>query len=162
VRAQYRISEDDYVKATKLYGKLTPRSIAVLLVAMLLLVCLIVFGSTVVQAAGISGLVTGLSIFFLGQYVLSPWIARRHYRKYKAIQEEFSIEIMDDGFSLRTADSDAKIKWANVLKWRHNDEFILVFPMPRIYYMVPKSLATSGLDIALLIAKLTDNVGNPT
>jgi hypothetical protein len=161
MNAKYRVSEDDYVNATALFGKITLSSAIGLSALALLLLGLELFGPPFMQGVGIGGIIGGAIVAVLGRYVLSPWIARRHYRNYKAIQEEFTIEILDDCVHFSTADSDSKIKWANILKWRHNDAYILIYPMPRIYYVVPKSLAASGFDIPLLIAKLTQNVGNP-
>jgi YcxB-like protein len=159
--ATYRISEDDYVNAVALFGKITLSSAIGLSALALLLIGLDVFGPPFMRGVGIGGVIGGGVISVLGRYVLSPWIARRHYKSYKAIQEEITVEIFDDCIRLSTADSDSKIKWAKVHKWRHNDDYILIFPMPRIYYVVPKSLAAIGFDIPLLIAKLTQNVGNP-
>jgi YcxB-like protein len=159
--AKYRVSEDDYVNAMALFGKITWAITATLLGLALLLLGLAVWGPPSIRGISISGMIGGCVFLVLGRYIFSPWIARRHYRNYKAIQEEFTIEILDDCVHISTADSGGKIKWANIHKWRHNDDYILIFPMPRIYYVVPKSLAASGFDIHLLLAKLTQNVGNP-
>jgi YcxB-like protein len=159
--AKYRISEDDYVNAMKLYGKLTPLGAMVLAGLALFLVMIEVFGPRALQGVAAGGLVGGLIVSLVGWYVLSPIMGRRQYRKYKAIQEEFTIELFDDGVHIHTGESYSKIKWANIQKWRHNNDYILIYPMPRIYYVVPKSVSHGGFDIPLLLKKLTENIGNP-
>ena len=159
MNAKYRISEDDYVNAMKLYGKLTVSGVIILATTVAVLIALAVFGPPVARGAAISGLIVGTSIFVIGRYIVSPMVGRRQYRKYKAIQEEFTIQLHDDGVHLHTGESYSKIKWANIQKWRHNDDYILIFPMPRIYYVIPKSSAAGGFDIALLLTKLTQNIG---
>jgi YcxB-like protein len=159
--AKYRVSEDDYVNASALFGKITWTSTVTLLGLALLLLGSAVWGPPSMRGIGISGIIGGCVFLVLGRYILSPWIARRHYRNYKAMQEEFTIEFLHDGVRLSTADSVGHVKWTSILKWRHNDAYILIYPMPRIYYIVPKSLAADGFDIALLTAKLTEHVGSP-
>lgn len=157
--ASYRVSEYDYVNAIKLYGKLTVSGTIVLATTVCVLITMAVFGPPVAQGAAISGFIVGTSIFVIGRTIISPMVGRRQYRKYKAIQQEFTIELLDDGIRLFTADSNAKIKWIDLQKWRHDDSYVLIFPMPRLYYVVPKSLAADGFDIPLLITQLTDSLG---
>jgi YcxB-like protein len=159
--AKYRISEDDYVNAMKLYGKLTPLGAMVLAGMALLLVMIEVLGPRALQGVAAGGLAGGIIVALVGWYVISPIVGRRQYRKYKAIQEEFTVELFEDGIHIQTGESYSKIKWANIQKWRHNNDYILIYPMPRIYYVVPKSVSRDGFDMALLIAQLTQHVGKP-
>lgn len=158
---KYRISEDDYVSAMRLFGKLTSRKIAVLSTLVLFLMTLAVFGSPEAQGAGIGGVAGGLLVLVITRYIISPIMGRGHYRKYKAMHEEFSVELLEDGVRFVTKNSEWKISWDSILKWRQNDAYILIFPMPRIYYILPKSVAADGFDIPSLLDKLTNNVGSP-
>ena len=161
MNATYRISEDDYVNAMKLFAKLTPRAIAVYLVAALVFVVLAIFGSPVIKGGAIGGLAGGLIVTVVGRYIVSPILARKHYRKYKGIHDEFTVEILDDGVRFTSPNSDGKLTWENMLKWRQNENYILIYPMPRIYHILPKSIATSGFDVPFLINQLNQHVGRP-
>lgn len=97
MKATYRISEQDYVDAMKLFAKLTPRIVVIYSLAVLSLATISVFGLFALRGAAIGGLIGGISVSLIGRYVVSPFLARRHYRKYKAIHEEFEIELVDDG-----------------------------------------------------------------
>ncbi len=159
--ATFRISEDDYLAAMKLYARLTPARLAVVVGVGVLLAAGVVFGPPFVEAAAIGGLFGGGSVLLASRFVLLPLMARRHYRKYKAIQEEFDAELLAHGLRLTLPHSDHTIVWQSVLKWRHDDRFVLIYPMPRLFHVVPKSLAAQGFDLQGLLERLNRHVGPP-
>lgn len=162
MEARFRISENDYIDALKLYGRFTPKAVAVCLAVSVTLILVAVFGSSVFRGGAIGGLVGGGIVLILGRSVVTPLLARRHYRKYKAIHDEFVIGLVDEGVSLEASNAKGIIPWGDILKWRENEEFILLYLMPRLYHIVPKSIAQQGFDIALLVNALNKNVGTPT
>lgn len=121
MKATYRISEQDYVNAMRLFAKLTPRLAIAYLVGALALVTFAVFGSPVLRGGAIGGLIGGLAVNIIGRYIISPILARRHYRRYKAIYEEFAVELVEDGVRLSSPDADGKITRDKVHKWRENE-----------------------------------------
>lgn len=106
MQAKYRISEEDYVNTMKLFAKLTPKQIFIYSVFALILVALAVFGPLVVKAGAIGGLAGGLIVAVLGRYIVAPMMARRHYRKYRAIHEEFTVELLQDGVRFISPNAD--------------------------------------------------------
>lgn len=161
MKATYRISEDDYVNAMKLFAKFTLRKAVTFWGYVLVWAAIVAFGPPTVSAAAEGGLIGLVIVLAPLRYVISPIVARRNYRKYKAIQQEFAVEILDDGVRFMSPNSDGKLTWANMLKWRHNENYILIYPMPRLYHILPKSIASGGFDVALLINRLTEHVGKP-
>lgn len=157
----YRISEQDYVSVTKLSAKLTPRIVLVYVVTTVVLVLLVIYGSQILRGGAIGGLIAGLVVGLVTRYMVLPILARRHYRKYKAIHQEFALELVDDGIRFSSANGDGKVLWFQVDKWRQNDEFILIYLMPRLFHIVPKSIADQGFDLQALIEKLLHHVGPP-
>jgi hypothetical protein len=155
----YRISKDDYVNAAKLAGKLTSRQALIYFVALILLLSLAAFGPAGIRAAAFNAAIGGLCVGSLTKYVVTSVISRRHYRKYKAIHDEFEVELLQDGIRMVSPNGSGKVVWGTILKWRQNESYILIYPMPMIYYLVPKSLESKGVNIALLIEKLTRHVG---
>ena len=162
MKATYRITESDYVNAMKLCANYSPRLLVILSIIILSLLLLLVFGPPFVKIIAISGLVGGFCGFTIQRYIYIPIISRRHYRKYKLIHEEFMIELLDDGIQSSSPNGNGKITWDKMLKWRHNEKYILVYPMPRLFYVVPKSIELSGFDVPLLISRLTQHVGKST
>jgi hypothetical protein len=161
MKATYRISEQDYVNAMKLFAKLAPRVALAYFVVALALVVLAIFGSQVMRGGAIGGLIGGLTVTLIGRYIVSPILARRHYRKYKAIHQEFAVELVIDGVRFSSPNADGKLTWDQIHKWRQNDNFVLIYPMPRIFHIVPKLVATQGFDLQGLTDGLLQHVGKP-
>jgi hypothetical protein len=158
--ATFRISEDDYADAMKLFARPTLLRRALLVAIPVLLVLGALVGGPALWPAAVGGLV-GVAIVLLATRLLTPAMARRHYRKYKAMQAEFQTELLDTGLRLMSPHGDGTVVWENVLKWRQNDRFVLVYPMPRLYHIVPKSIATQGFDLQGLVQRLERHVGPP-
>ncbi len=159
MKATYRISEQDYVNAMDLFAKFTPRALLVYGLVVTALVFLSFFGTQVLSGGAIGGLIGGLSVVVIGRYIISPILVRRHYRNYKALHQEFVVEIVSDGVRFTSPTVDGKITWDQVHKWRQDDRFILIYPMPRIFHMVPKSIASQGFDLKALTDGLMQHVG---
>lgn len=159
MEAKFRISEKDYVDALKLYGKLTPKMMTIYLLVAVALVLIAVFGNPLFRSGAIGGLAGGAIVVILGRYALTPMLARRHYRKYRAIHDEFTIRLDDDGVCLESSNSKGILPWNDVLKWRENEDYLLIYLMPRLYHIVPKSIEQEGFDLALLTNCLYKNVG---
>ena len=159
MEAKFRVSEIDYVNALKLYGRLTPKMVALYLLVAGALVLIAIFGSVLLRSGAIGGLIGGGVVAIFGRYVITPILAKRHYRKYKAIHDEFIIGLSDDGVRIESSNAKGILPWSDILKWRENREFLLLYLMPRLYHIVPKSIARQGFDIALLVNGLNKNVG---
>jgi len=158
VKATYRISEQDYVNAMKLFGKFTPRVVLAYFIVALVLALLGLFGSPELRGGAIGGLIGGL-VVTVGRYVVSPILARRHYRKYKAIHQEFGVELAQDGIRFSSPNADGKLTWDQVHQWRQNENFVLIYPMPRLFHIIPKSVAIQGFDLHALTDRLLQHVG---
>lgn len=160
MNTKYRISEDDYVNASKLFGKLTLRQIIIFASAVLLLLISTLFTTGDIKYITLVGVCVGLLYFVIGWYIVSPILVRSQYKKYKAIHDEFEISLLEDGVFIASSSGSGKVLWNTINKWRENDDYILIFPMPRLYYIVPKSLKANGFDMPLLVKQLTHHVGH--
>ncbi len=161
MRTTFRISEADYVAAMKLYGRTTRRFNMVFWSVVAILHAVAFLGPEKLRFTLLLGWFGALAFFLAMQFVITPYIARRHYRNYKSMHEEFQIELLPEGIYLTGDDFNNKLVWNKMLKWRCNDSYILIFIMPRLFYMVPQSLAAQGFDTAALMDGLTKHVGKP-
>ncbi|MEB8434045.1 YcxB family protein [Cocleimonas sp. KMM 6892] len=162
MEAKFRITEADYVNAGKLFSRTTTKVKLILLLGVVLLVLGEVFGPRSLSGALIGGLLGGTLVAVLIKYIISPYMLKRHYRKYKAMHEEFTIQQQDNGVFIGSSSGEGIVKWDNILKWRQNDDYILLYPMPRLYHIVPKSIAKHGFDIDGLVESLKKHVGSET
>ncbi|MBS2022104.1 MAG: YcxB family protein [Deltaproteobacteria bacterium] len=75
-----------------------------------------------------------------------PFLARRRYRSFKAIQEATSVTVQQDGLFFERDSGRALMKWTEVHHWRANKQMILVYPgigiaypLPRRFFSAPES-----------------------
>lgn len=156
----YKISAEDYVSALKLHH--TPTRKAAVLLAILFLVFLVtaIFSYTsVLKGLSIGAILGGVITFFLSRFVFIPFIGRRDYNAYKLMQQDHRVDIVDEGLIFSTASGSGNLLWDKIYKWRQSDDYILIYPMPRLYYIVPKRLEQDGFDIQKLVEKLNSCVG---
>jgi hypothetical protein len=161
MKAQYQITEDDYVKVMRwnAWCNLVAKSSSPWLVAVCLLLGLAIWkllgGGSVVALA----LLAFVIVFTIALRIAGPLRLRRQYRQYKAIQEPIIVELLDGGLRFSSADGESNVPWVKIFQWRQNERFVLVFNMPLLFHIVPKSIAREGFDVPLLVKRLADHVG---
>jgi len=156
--AKFRISEDDYAAAMKTFARMTRARWALLAGLAVLVVVGALLSGPAMWPIALGGLGGGVGVILIA-LIVAPVMARRHYRKYKAMHSEFGAELLDNGLRLSSPHGEGTIVWENILKWRQNDRFVLIYPMPRIFHILPKSVAEQGFDLQGLIAQLKQRVG---
>jgi hypothetical protein len=88
-----------------------------------------------------------------------PFMAKRHYRAYAAIQESLTLELHDEGVRFSSPDGAGLISWEKMLKWRQSDDYLLIYLMPRLYYIILKSKVDKEFDLPALIMNLKHRLG---
>ena len=162
MKVQYRITENDYAHLARFHAW---RHFITRPSAMQFVVfggALLGIGVGVHPAAALIfaiAVVVFVILYAVGLFVLTPSRARRHYRQYKAIQEPIAAELTETGVKFSNGDGEAILPWSKVFQWRQNNQFILIYGMPVLYYIVPKSIAREGFDIPLLVRRLAEHVG---
>ena len=69
------------------------------------------------------------------------------------------MELTETGVKFSNGDGEANLPWSKIFQWRQNDQFILIYGMPILYNVVPKSIEREGFDIPLLVRRLAEHVG---
>ena len=160
MKATFRISEQDYVEAAKLFAKATLRIVVIRWLLVLGVAAAFFFGDNEVKGIAAGTLFGGMIVVCVARFVV-PMMQRWNYRKYKSIQEEFAVELVEDGVRFFSKNGDSKVPWDTVLKWRQNDKWVLIYMMPRMYHMIPTALTTQGFDLQKLTDRLRQHVGEP-
>jgi hypothetical protein len=162
MKVQYRITEDDYANAARFaaWRHFFTRPSATALVAFgAALLCIGLWMRPAVALIFAIAVAVFVILYAVGLFVLTPRRARRHYRQYKAIREPIAAELTETGVRFSNGDGEAILPWSKVFQWRQNAQFILIYGMPVLYYIVPKSIAREGFDIPLLVQRLAEHVG---
>ena len=162
MEATFSITERDYVRAMMLFYR--PRFLAAAAYAFIAIAfgLFAIFGPPRWDQLAIIGLVGGVASGLLTHFVVYPFFAKRHYRKYKGIHERFIIQLKDEGVWFESPDASGLTRWENIYRWRQNNNYLLIYLMPRLYQIIPKAVADSGFDLSLLIETLQSRVGKET
>ncbi len=158
-----QITEDEYVRANKLFSKLSRKHWLFYASAITVFVVVAVLTkSEVIRYGAIFGLIGGIIGHNVVRHVLAPWQTRRQYKKYNAIKEPFNISVEPNGLRYTGTDTNSLLKWHHLMKWRENDEFVLVYQNTKLYHLIPKRLSTAGIDIKEIKRKLVETIGKAT
>ena len=157
--ATYRITEADYVRAMQLHARMGRWQLAALAVLLLALAAGAVLGPAPLRPAFVGGLAGAAIVVAGGRWGVLPWLARRHYRRYRMIHEPFTVQLRDDGVRFASPQGDGLLLWTHILKWRSGPHDLLLYPMPRLFHIVPRAVAARGFDLDALTARLEAEVG---
>jgi hypothetical protein len=164
MKVQYRITENDYANLARFHAwrHFIAGPLATQLAACGIIIAMFCIALWVRPGAALFfGIVfTVMMILYAASLlILTPSRARRQYRQYKAMQEPIAAELTETGVKFSNGDGEAILPWSKVFQWRQNDQFVLIYGMPILYYIVPKSIAREGFDIPLLVRRLAEHVG---
>ena len=165
--ATFKISEKEYVAAYKLYDRF-PKNRAFVYLGLIVLILVFYWFRCVhwlsqISLYGAIGAFIGLSISeIITRQFVGPYQVKKQYRAYKAAHQPSSIEIRDEGVYFSSVDANGLLRWANVFKWRENNEFILLYQNSEVYHIVPKAIENDTFRVDDLIDKLIEYVGKST
>ena len=157
--AIYRISKQDYINAAKLFRKFTVKMAASYLAVTILLLIIAFIGPKFLKHGIFGGIIGGFIASLIIRYLVFPIQTKRNYKKYKAMHDEFTLELLEEGLKFGSSTGEGLVKWDTINKWRQNDDYILIYPMPRLYHIIPKSVAEQGFDIQGVVDSLNERVG---
>ncbi|MFT4195427.1 YcxB family protein [Ottowia sp.] len=158
--ARYHVSEEDYVRAGQLFARPTLGAWLFMIALELGCLALAVWGTTTAwRVVGLCAAVGGVLGGALVHWFISPRLMRQHYQRYKAMQEEQTVALAEDGLHFSSPSGASHVRWDAVHRWRRDERYILVYPMPRLFHVVPRRVAEQGFDVAALEAALARHVG---
>jgi hypothetical protein len=164
MKVEYRITEDDYATIARFnaWRRFFARPSTSRLVTGVILV--ILAGLWLWKEPHIApALAFGVAIYVMfvvyRLFVAIPRLARRHYRNYKGIDGPIVAELTDEGVRFSNVNGEGILPWPNIFQWRQNDRFVIMYSMPILFHIVPKSAAQQGFDIPRLVQQLAEHVG---
>lgn len=158
---QYNITKKDYIESVKLAAVATRKQFLWIGIVGFGLLLLALFGPKGIKGIGYIGLIGGVAGYLATLHVISPWQAKISYRSYKIIQDTITLTLEEDGYTMETINGTNEMKWENLLKWREDENIVLVYYTPKIFHTVPKRIADLGFDIEHFINLLQEKLGDP-
>ena len=157
MEASYTMTEEEYVKANKLFTKLSRKTVIIYLAAATLLATIaIIADSLALRLVTLGALIGGFVGDIIVRKVYAPIKTRKQYLVYKAAQEPIRVESQDYGLHFSAAIGDAKIEWDRIFKWRESPDLLLIYQAPEVYHVIPKRIGTLANEIS---KSLSENVG---
>lgn len=161
--ASFTISENDYIKSAQLNGAPTKKAKIFHLVVDILLflagITSLLNANIVLGFAFIGAAIGAITLPFLLRALIVPLILRRHYKKYRQMQKQMSVELIADGLSFKTENGSSSLVWADIYSWRENSEYIIIYIAPKIYHTLPTRIRENGFPIDELKSELLRHVG---
>lgn len=159
VKASYTISERDFLAASRLNETPPIRLLAlfaVILIGLLAVYLTDYYGFGQLAQGALIGLI--LSYLFL-HFVGSPYKAKKFYRGFKALHGNFTVELLPTGLEISSTHGSNQLLWKDIKDWKQNREFLLVYPKPDVFYVLPKKISEQGFDGRALVQALEMYVG---
>jgi hypothetical protein len=149
--ATYTVTEQDTVEALRLHWRTTRPILFLQVVIGFWVIALVFIGPTeIIRFLAIACVV----MFILIRLILGPLIQRRTYRKYKLLQEPVTLNFDDDGVKLSTDSYYINLKWDKFIRWKDDDNYILLYISPRQYYVIPKRIMDDGFKLEVFIERI--------
>ncbi|RLA46153.1 MAG: hypothetical protein DRR42_18690 [Gammaproteobacteria bacterium] len=154
------LQPSDYVRAQYLHIRPRPilKAIGILILALVLWTAVY---SIWTRDFGTLDYLFYLAILFLilNFAVYLPWKTRRIYKQQKSLQRELTFKFDDEGVSASNENAQSLTPWEDYLKWKHNDQLILLYFSDCMYHMVPKRLFADVADFDELRELLPHRIG---
>lgn len=160
MQSTFTITENEYVKANKLFTKPTNKILYFYMFSLVILITLFILSDSLKYKVIIISAIAG---GFLGQFIIrhiyAPWQTKKQYKSYKAAQEPIKIKYSENGIEFKAVSGEATLEWNRIIKWRENNNFLLLYQAPGVYHIIPKHLG----EIAIKIQEaLNKHVGKAT
>jgi hypothetical protein len=157
---EFTITESEYVKANALFTRTADTTKALFaFVTIGLIYQIFSADSNLTRSLSIAALIGGFVGYMFVKKIYAPYQTRKQYRSYKAIQESTSIELEGSSICFSSSSGQSKLKVDDLIKWRENEEFLLIYPAPCLYHIIPKRIGVHANKIRM---KLVEVIGNAT
>jgi ABC-type bacteriocin/lantibiotic exporter with double-glycine peptidase domain len=98
------------------------------------------------------------ALILVMNYGVVYYRVKKEFLQHKLIQQGYTFEFDAQGCRLETISGFAKYDWQDLLKWASNSKFIIIYPAPRMFHIIPKRLNSDEFDIQLLESYLMKQV----
>ena len=154
------LTSGDYVRAQYLHirPRLAYKILGVLILALFTWAAWFSFASENTELLDLF-FVVAIVFLILNFAVYLPWKTRRIYKQQKALQRELAFVFDEDGVSVSSQNGQSVTPWDDYLKWKQNDQLILIYLSDCMYHMLPKGLFVDPADFDRVRDLLREHIG---
>ena len=157
MNCSYKLTEPEVIRAMQLHGRGTNKTLVALSIVGIVLVLLGIV--TDYKAIGFGGAVGGLIGYFAVLYLLIPLNAKRQYKQHRALKNEISMVLSDQGVNFKSESGESKLQWSDIHKWKNGKGIYLLYITSNMFHMVPSRALSNENELSTL---LSENVGTIT
>jgi len=121
------LTQQEYIKASKLYSKYTAKEYFVFIVYV---IASLAFAFTnvkqIYQFMAIGGSIGAIAGYVIVRHIYAPLVAKRQYQEYRAKKAPISIYVSSTGIRFESESGQSNIEWKRIIKWRQNEQLILI------------------------------------
>lgn len=159
VKASYTISERDFLAASRL-NETPPMRLVMLFVAILVGLVAVYLGDYYGFGQLALGTLIGLILSYLFlHFVGSPYKAKKFYRGFKALHDTFTVQLLPTGVEVTSSKGANRLLWKEIKDWKQNKDYLLLYPNPDVFYVLPKKISEQGFDGRALVQALEMYIG---
>lgn len=143
----YRVTEEDFMEARKLFVKNEKRSRRLargrmpwLGVLLLLAAVILMFGHNLIEAAFLA--LMGVYSLYCG-FALNSYF-RKLYRNDPRYKNDITADISEDGIRFVTPTVDSQIKWSGVIRFLESEKIFMLFYAAWSFTVIPKNAFAPG------------------
>ena len=89
-------------------------------------------------------------LLILNFAVYLPWKTRRLYKQQKSLQGELTFSFDEDGVTVQSENGSWRTAWTDYVRWKKNDQLVLLYLSDCMYHMIPKRFSTEAGDFDTL------------
>lgn len=137
----YYISRDDYASFLRLMSARAMPRFALAVAGFVAVVSAAAFALDeryLIIGAVAGGLVSIGSTPIVGRNYAIPRSVEKVFREYALIQEEMTLTLTSEKFSISQASGNVTMLWDKVLMWNENERVLLIHPSHNLAYILPK------------------------
>lgn len=95
-----------------------------------------------------------LGVWAFYRFYLLPRQLERVFEQQKDLSAPFTVDLTDTGFEWRNEFGSSRIPWGDFVKWKENQEMVLLYRSDYTYYMLPRRIFEAQGGIAYIREKL--------
>lgn len=154
MNCSYKLTEPEVVRAMQLHGRGANKTLIVLFVVGVTLVLLGAF--TDYKAIGFGGAIGGLIGYIAVLNLLIPFNAKRQYKQHRALRNEISMTLSEQGINFKSESGESKLQWNDIYKRKNGKGIYLLYITSNMFHMVPSRALTNENVLSKI---LSENIG---
>jgi len=156
LEASFTLTEEEYIRANKLFTRLSRKSLVIYgVVGVSLAIIAFLADSLVLRLGAIGAIFGGIIGDQFVRKIYAPRQTRKQFRIYKAIQEPVHVSKQSDGLVFENSMGNSKINWDRIVKWREDQDLLLIYQAPQVYHIIPKRIGELASDISKALTEKT-------